>query len=142
MSLSRHSLIAAGIVALAMGVLSAQSKPDASQIEYGRYITEEVSHCQDCHTPRLENGEFDKSKWMKGATLDFAPIKPSKDWHKTSPDLTSTSKLWQRWGDDGMRKFMKTALNPRGGHADPPMPAYKMQDKEADAVVAYLKSLK
>lgn len=123
-------------------ILSAQTKPDASQVAYGKYITEDVARCQDCHTPRLETGEYDKSKWMKGATLDFGPLKPIEKWHKTSPDLTPSGKLWERWGEDGLRKFMKTALNPRGGHADVPMPPYKYQDKEADAVVAYLKTLK
>jgi hypothetical protein len=29
--------------------------------------------------------------------------------------LTSTNALWQRWGDEGVVKFLETAKNPRGG---------------------------
>ena len=142
MKASRFPVVLAGVCSLTILLAAADSKPDPEKIEYGKYIVEEVSRCQDCHTPRLENGEFDKSKWMKGTLLEFGPLKPGGKWHKDAPDITGTSKLWARWGDDGMRKFMKTALNPRGHEADAPMPQYHMKDKEADAVTAYLKSLK
>lgn len=123
-------------------ILLAQQNPrPEARIERGRYLAEEVGKCQECHTPRLENGELDKERWMKGAVLDFAPLKPVEGWHKTSPDLTATSRLWQRWGDEGMRKFLTTGLNPRGGKADPPMPAYRLSAEDAEAIAAYLKSL-
>ena len=38
-------------------------------------------------------------------------------------------------------KFLETAKNPRGGTAGPPMPAYTLSRDDADAIVAYLKSL-
>jgi mono/diheme cytochrome c family protein len=126
-------LCAAAIAALAA---------DAGQIAQGKYLVEEVGKCQECHTPRAENGELDKTKWLKGATLDFQPIQDVKGWHKTSPDLTSTGKLWARWNDEGLTKFLETGLNPRGNPADPPMPAYKLKPADAAAIVAYLKSLK
>jgi hypothetical protein len=63
------------------------------------------------------------------------------DWHQRSPDLTSTSALWTRWGQDGFSTFLQTAKNPRGGKAGPPMPAYRLNADDADAVAAYLKSL-
>lgn len=141
MKASQRIALLTGACTLAL-VLTAQTKPDSSQVEYGKYIVEEVSRCQECHTPKLANGEYDKSKWMKGATLEYGPLTPSKDWHKDAPDITGTSKLWTRWNDDGVRNFMKTALNPRGHKADAPMPQYHMQQKEADAVTAYLKTLK
>ncbi|MCC6366292.1 MAG: c-type cytochrome [Bryobacterales bacterium] len=112
------------------------------KVAYGKYLVEEVGKCQDCHTPRLENGQLDKDKWLKGAVLDFQPIKPVEGWHKTSPDLTSSSRLFQRWGAAGIAKFLTTGLNPRGHAADPPMPAYKLKAADAEAIVEYLKSLK
>jgi hypothetical protein len=36
---------------------------------------------------------------------------------------------------------MTTGLTPRDMPADPPMPAYKLKPGDAEAVVAYLKSL-
>jgi mono/diheme cytochrome c family protein len=94
-----------------------------------------------CHTPRTAEGELDKANWLKGSTLDFAPIKETKTWHKTAPNLTSSSPLFTRWGDKGLIEFMKTGKNPRGGAADPPMPTYTLSQADAEAVVAYLKSL-
>ncbi|MCZ2146778.1 MAG: cytochrome c [Bryobacterales bacterium] len=109
---------------------------------YGKYLAEEAAKCQDCHTPRLENGQLDKNKWLKGAVLDFQPINPVPGWHKTSPDITSSSRLFERWGAAGLTKFLTTGLNPRGHAADPPMPAYKLKPADAEAIVEYLKSLK
>lgn len=112
-----------------------------SKVERGKYLVEEVGRCQECHTPKLETGEFDKSRWMKGATLVGVPAAPIADWHQKSPDLTSTSALWTRWGQDGFSKFLQTAKNPRGGKAGPPMPAFTLKPEDADAIAAYLKSL-
>lgn len=114
---------------------------DADKLARGKYLTEEIGKCQDCHTPRSETGELDKTKWLKGADLGFQPIKEIKGWHTKAPDLTGASRLFQRWGDDGMVKFLVTGKNPRGNVADPPMPAYTMKQEDAEAIVAYLKSL-
>lgn len=108
----------------------------------GKYLAESVGVCQDCHTPKTEAGDLDQSKWMKGATLDVAPIGTIPKWHKTAPDLTPTGNLFKRWGADGIVKFMETGKNPKGGGADPPMPAYKLNHEDAVAVVEYLKTLK
>lgn len=118
------------------------SAPAQDKVAAGKYLVEEVGKCQECHTPKLENGELDKSKWMKGATLDFQPMNTVPRWHKTSPDITSKGRLWQRWTEDGMRKYLLTGLTPKGTPADPPMPAYKLKPEDADAVIEYLKSLK
>ena len=113
-----------------------------SKLERGKYLVEEVARCQECHTGHTADGKFDDAKWLKGATLKIQPMEEMKGWHKTSPDITSTSRLWQRWGDSGMVKFLTTGLNPGGNPAGPPMPSYKMRQDDAEAVVEYLKSLK
>lgn len=112
------------------------------KIERGRYLTLEVGKCQDCHTPRTETGELDASKWFKGAVLDFAPLKEVKGWHKTSPDLTPAGRLWSRWGRPNLVKYLQTGLTPAGKPADPPMPTYKLKPEDAEAIVAYLETLK
>ena len=70
-------------VALLCSVYGADTK-----VARGKYLVEEVAQCQNCHTQRLETGELDKSKWLKGATLNIQPIQPIEKWHKTAPDLT------------------------------------------------------
>ncbi|HYL38161.1 MAG TPA: c-type cytochrome [Bryobacteraceae bacterium] len=115
---------------------------ELDQLAYGKYLVEEVAKCQDCHTPRGDSGKFDAGKWLKGATLDFEPTHETKGWHQTSPDITSSSRLFARWGEQGLIKFLETGTGPGGHPADPPMPAYKLKTADAEAIVAYLKSLK
>lgn len=136
----KATLLASALAALI--IVSAGRGQDKDKIEYGRYLTEEVAKCQDCHSPRAENGQLDRSKWMKGAVLDFAPMKEMKGWHKTAPDLTPGSRLWDRWKKDGLVKFLETGTGPNGHAADPPMPAYKLKKADAEAVVEFLESLK
>jgi hypothetical protein len=50
--------------------------------------------------------------------------------------------MWERWGDKGVVTFLETAKNPKGHYADAPMPRYQMKAEDAEAVTAYLKSLK
>jgi cytochrome c2 len=116
---------------------------DKAQIERGRYLVEDVGACKFCHTPKTESGEFDMSKHLKCAVLDIMPLgAPPKDWHKTSPDLTPTSRLWSRWGEGALLKYLETGLTPKGTAAGPPMPVYKYSKADAEAVLAYLKTLK
>lgn len=123
------------------GYALAQAPAGDARLERGRYLVEEVARCQDCHSPRLDSGELDKSRWLKGAVIDFAPLRPVEGWHKTSPNLTSDGTLWKKWGEPALIKYMTTGLTPRDKPADPPMPAYKLKPGDAEAVVAYLKSL-
>ena len=129
-----------GVSAMVMGATSVRAQD--AKVARGKYLVEEVARCQECHTPKGDGGAFDTSKWLKGAKLEYAPIGTIQGWHAASPDLTSTSPLFQRWGADGLVKFLETARNPRGGKAGPPMPAYTMQHDDADAIVAYLQTLK
>jgi mono/diheme cytochrome c family protein len=133
-------LFSLGVLVLALAAGTAIRGQDAKE-QRGKFLVEDVARCQECHTPKTETGDFDKSKWLKGAKLEVAPIAAIPGWHAASPDITSTSALWQRWGPDGMTKFLETARNPRGGKAGSPMPAYTLPHADADAIVAYLKSL-
>ena len=128
----------AGLATTAMALtVSAQD----AKLQRGKYLAEEVARCQECHTPTIDVGQFDKAQWMKGAPVIGVPATPVKDWHDKAPDLTSTSKLWERWGMDGFVKFLRTSKNPKGNQAGPPMPAYTLKAEDAEAIAAYLKSL-
>src|SRR5260370_10144400 len=132
-----NTLIAISLVFAAHGL----AQPD--KVARGKYLVEEVARCQECHTPKLADGQFDKDKWLKGATLNVQPIDAVKGWHKTSPDLTASGRLWQgRWGQAALVKLLSTGLGPGRNPADPPMPTYNMMPDCAEPVVEYLKSLK
>jgi mono/diheme cytochrome c family protein len=129
-----------GLITLALALSGAALAQDPN-IARGKYLVEEVAKCYDCHTAKTAAGEPDRAKWLKGTTLDFKPVGEIPKWHATTPDITSTSPLWQRWGVDGFVKFLETGKNPRGNAADPPMPAYTLSHADAVAIAAFLKSL-
>ncbi|MEZ5351183.1 MAG: c-type cytochrome [Bryobacteraceae bacterium] len=118
--------------------------PDGmTKLDRGRYLAVEVGKCADCHTPKTEAGELDKEKWFKGKVMEYQPIEPIADWHKTSPDITPAGRLWGRWGGEAaLVKYLMTGLTPKGTAAGPPMPTYKMSKEDAEAIVEYLKTLK
>lgn len=115
---------------------------DADSVARGKYLVEEVGKCGMCHTPNDAEGKPDLSKNMKGMDLTFQSIAEVKGWHKNAPDITPGGKVWTRWQDEGMVKFMETGKNPRGNPAGAPMPTYKLSHADAQAVVDYLKTLK
>jgi mono/diheme cytochrome c family protein len=112
------------------------------RIERGRYLVDEVAKCGDCHTAMDEKGVLDRSQWLKGASINVAPVRPVEKWHKVAPDLTSSGRLFERWGEKGLTVFLTTGKGPSGHEAGPPMPTYHLKQEDAEAVVAYLKSLK
>lgn len=114
---------------------------DSAKVEHGKYLVVEVAKCGDCHTPMGADGKPDQTKALQGAMLTFQPIREVTGWHKAAPGLTASSPLWQRWGDAGMLNFLTTGLNPRGHPPGPPMPVYKLKKSDAEAIIAYLKSL-
>ncbi|MEP6716803.1 MAG: c-type cytochrome [Terriglobia bacterium] len=111
------------------------------KVARGKYLVEEVAQCQSCHTPKMENGNFIKSQWMKGATMTVAPASSVSGWHSTVPDVTPAGAIWKRWGEAGMIAFLETGKTPRGGNASPPMPTYTLKHEDAEAIVAFLKTL-
>ena len=133
------SMLAA--VVLGAGVSASGAEKVSGDVEYGRYLVENLGGCADCHTPTLENGALDKTHWLKGAALVFQPIHPIPHWKAASPDITPSGPKWKKWGEAGFVKFLETAQWPDGDKADPPMPPFHLHARDAQAIVAYLKTL-
>jgi mono/diheme cytochrome c family protein len=112
---SMHRIWSVIPVALALVAVVAFGQDD--KVARGKYLVEEVAKCQDCHTPKMDNGSYIKSSWMKGATIAVMPANPVTGWHAAAPDITANSAVWKRWGDDGMIAFLETGKTPRGGAA-------------------------
>jgi mono/diheme cytochrome c family protein len=129
------------ILPVAMAILTGPARGQDDRIARGKYLVEEVAKCQECHTPKMDNGNYIKSMWMKGATLNLAPAAPVPGWHAVTPDVTGAGALWKRWGEEGMIAFLATGKTPRGTAAGAPMPAYTLKREDAEAIVAFLKSL-
>ncbi len=135
-------VLAAGVLAVATlsHTSAAQAKSDSKQkqIAHGEYLVKVIGQCGDCHTPMNQKGEFIPDKWLQGKKLDFAPTVPMPVWADTSPNIAGLP----GWDHQKAVQFFMTGLAPNGQPARPPMPAYKMNRADAEAVVAYLESLK
>jgi mono/diheme cytochrome c family protein len=137
------------ILALAAGLLAltslhngsaAQSKTSSKhdQIAQGEYLVKAIGQCGDCHTPMNAKGEFIPGQWLRGKKLEFAPTVAMQVWADTSPNIAGLPD----WNHEKAVQFFMTGLAPNGQPARPPMPQYKMNRADAEAVVAYLESLK
>ncbi|MGH7899992.1 MAG: hypothetical protein ACREQQ_18700, partial [Candidatus Binatia bacterium] len=57
---------------------ASQGAGSRAAIERGRYLVESVAMCQECHTPRDDKGELDRSRWLRGGVHGYRPIGPAK----------------------------------------------------------------
>jgi mono/diheme cytochrome c family protein len=119
--------------------LAVPAKPASKQqTVHGEYLVKGVAGCPDCHTPRSEKGEPIQEKWLQGAKLFFAPVNPIPNWADTSPNIAGL----EGWDHEKAVQLLMTGLAPNGQPPRPPMPQYHMNRADAEAVVAYLESLK
>lgn len=94
--------------------------------------------CGTCHTPRLANGQLDRSRWLAGASVPYLPAQPASDWPINAPRLAGTPPTTTQ----GMITLLTTAVWINGEPLRDPMPKFHMTRSDAEAVVAYLKSLR
>ena len=119
------------------GGSEAKAAASAARVARGKYLVEDIGLCGDCHTPRNEKGEPSKEQWLKGATLDFKPIVPMPVWADKAPAIAGLP----GWENDAAIKFLMTGIAYNGLPGRPPMPQYRFNVQDAQAIVAYLKSL-
>jgi hypothetical protein len=109
----------------------------ASTIARGKYLVENTSMCNDCHSPHNEKGEVIEAQRLKGATLEFKPAVPMPVWADKSVNIVGLP----GWEKDAAIKFFMTGIAFNGLPARPPMPQYRFKQQDAEAIVAYLQSL-
>jgi mono/diheme cytochrome c family protein len=116
-----------------------QSKPASAtaDVARGKYLVEGVARCGQCHTPSDSEGNPDRSHWLQGGPVPFQPSMPTADWPQRVPRIGGTPPA----PDADMVKLLTTGIWTTGNPLRPPMPQFRMDIADAQAVVAYLKSL-
>ena len=109
----------------------------AADVARGKYLVEDVAVCGQCHTPRDSNGNLDRTRWLQGASVPYLPSKPDMDWPINAPRIGGTPPA----NDAEMIKLLTTGIWTDGKHLRLPMPQFRMERSDAEAVVAYLKSV-
>lgn len=109
---------------------------DADLVARGRYLVENVGMCADCHSPRNEKGQFVPDKWLKGSPLAFQPTVPMP-WSPAAPQIAGLPTMTA----EQAVSFLQSGVRADGSRPLPPMPEFRFGAADANAVVAYLKSL-
>lgn len=132
---------------IASSLTTAQQKPgdqtskmasaNSAQVARGKYIVQGVAACGQCHTPRKANGELDTSRWLAGAPVPYLSAHPEPNWPINAPRLGGAPPT----SDAGMITLLTTGIWIDGKPLRLPMPEFHMTKEDAEAVVAYLKTV-
>jgi mono/diheme cytochrome c family protein len=115
----------------------AAAKAGTGNVERGRYIVEDVAYCTNCHTPRMAGGEFDRSHWLQGGPLFWQPAQNLPNFPQQVPRIGGAIPAT----DAQMVTLLTTGLWTDGKPLRQPMPLFHMTKEDAEAVVAYLKTI-
>ena len=106
-------------------------------VEHGKYIVENVAMCEECHTPRDASENLDESRRLQGAAIWIVPVHRMTNWANRAPALAGFEGFTEQQGED----ILERGIGPNGLAIQPPMHVYHMSHSDAQAVIAYLRSL-
>jgi mono/diheme cytochrome c family protein len=109
-----------------------------SSVERGAYVVHHVAMCIYCHTPKDADGQLDEQQLLQGAPMPVESPFPRVKWAFQAPKIAG---LPGGWTDEDTARFLQTGVTPTGRTPQPPMPPFRMNEEDARAVAAYLKSL-
>jgi mono/diheme cytochrome c family protein len=110
----------------------------AQTIARGEYLVKGVAVCWRCHTPRDADGRPDEQRWLLGGPVPFEPARPLDGWATVAPRLAGLPP----GTDEEFIRLLTTGIARTGSPPRQPMPQFRMTRADAEAVLAYLKSLK
>jgi mono/diheme cytochrome c family protein len=117
---------------------STSSSNSDDLVSRGKYIVEDLAMCIECHTPRDANGDLIRDEYLNGAPVPVkAPPYPQINWALKAPAIAGMIGYTK---DQGIR-LLTSGVTRDGRVPNPPMPPFRMSVRDAESVVAYLKSL-
>src|ERR1700723_3507746 len=87
--------------------------------------------------PLDSRGNPDRRHWLQGGPVPFMPSETNADWPVRVPRIGGTPPA----DDADMVKLLTTGIWTTGARLRFPMPQFRMDRNDAEAVVAYLKTL-
>jgi mono/diheme cytochrome c family protein len=107
------------------------------KVARGRYIVEDVAVCWRCHSPVDSTGSRDHTRWLMGGQVGIQSTVAIGDWAIVAPRLAGSPP----GTDEQIVHLLMTGISRTGHYLRPPMPQFRMKQEDAEAVLAYLKSL-
>ena len=134
-------MIRTGLMVLAFGVaLAGTANAQSDLVKRGDYLVNGVLTCGNCHTPKGPTGDIMDKAFSGGLSWDEPPFKV------TAPNITPDKDTGiGSWSDADIKKLIRTGIRPNGVQSAMIMPSdfYEiMTERDLDAVVAYLRTLK
>jgi mono/diheme cytochrome c family protein len=110
----------------------------AAAAQHGEYLVHHVAMCIYCHTPKDEDGSLKRQQLLAGAPI---PVQSpySQQWATNAPNLAG---LPAGFSEKDFVRFLMTGKTPTERYARPPMPPFRMNEADARAIAAYLKSVR
>jgi mono/diheme cytochrome c family protein len=94
--------------------------------------------CFECHTPRDEGGQVQRSRWLLGAPVPVpAPPFERENWAIWAPRIAGMPGYTE---EEGVR-LLTQGIDRTGKRLRSPMPPFRFSTADARSVVAYLKAL-
>ena len=103
----------------------------------GQYLVDNVGMCSECHTSRDANNNLDNSRYLQGAPTWIMPVHNMTNWAWRAPAIAGL----EGFTDVQAETVLEKGVGPNGLAIHPPMHIYHMNHADAQAVVAYLRSL-
>jgi mono/diheme cytochrome c family protein len=124
------------VFAMTLGVANAQS----DLVKRGDYLVNGILTCGNCHSPKGPTGDILGKLFSGGLSWDEPPFKV------TAPNITQDKDTGiGGWTDAQIKTLMRTGILPNGVHIAMIMPTgfyHIMTDRDLNAVVAYLRTIK
>ncbi|HUL74469.1 MAG TPA: c-type cytochrome [Vicinamibacterales bacterium] len=136
------TLFSSGVARTAPQAATQAAKPAdqadaATLVAHGEYLANRVAMCVQCHSPRDAHGNVLLTQKFRGAPIPVTSPWPEREFAFRAPSIA---------GLPGFTDEQIIALLTEGKAIDrdpprPPMPPFRMTRQDAQAIVAYLRSL-
>ena len=113
------------------------ARPD-DPVARGEYIVNKASMCVQCHSPRDRAGDIIAGQQLTGGAIPFtSPFQQGPKWGFQAPSI----KGLVGWTEEEAVRLLTSGKRRNGETPRAPMPPFRMSREDAQAAVAYLKSL-
>jgi hypothetical protein len=106
-------------------------------VSRGQYLVDNIGMCSECHTPRDSEGNLDNRRYLQGAPVWIMPVHHMTNWAMRAPAIAGL----EGFTDVQAETVLEKGVGPNGIEIHPPMHIYHMNHGDAQAIVAYLRSL-
>jgi len=123
------------VLFMELGVIPARGEDAVAR---GRYLVEGVALCGECHTPRIADGSLDRGRWLQGGPVIVERPGFVRDWAVVVPPIAGLP----TYGESEAVRLLTEGVGREGKPLRPPMPRFRFSTPDAEAIAAYLRSLR